>query len=124
MTTRRPWSTFYGSSIDYAQVIKPVRAKTANGRGHLHIVHRSGNPFPQNIGTAYVERNNGTIRQQIRRFTRRTFGFSKKLRNLRVACALYFAWYNFVRIHGSLRVTLAMAAGITQPVWELDRLLP
>ncbi|MDE0001710.1 MAG: hypothetical protein OXQ29_03330 [Rhodospirillaceae bacterium] len=115
---------YYGADVDYAQVIKPMKATTTHGRGHLKIVIQMGDPFPQQIGTSYVERNNLTIRQQLRRFTRLTLGFSKKLRNLRAAVALYFAWYNFCRIHGSLRVTPAMAAGITDTVWALERLLP
>jgi len=61
---------------------------------------------------------------QIRRFTRRTNGFSKKLDNLKAALALHFAWYNFVRIHRSLRVTPAMAAGVAERVWEVADLLP
>ena len=101
-----------------------MKATTTHGRGHLKIVIQMGNPFPQQIGTAYVERNNLIIRQQIRRFTRLTLGFSKKLANLQAAVALYFAWYNFCRIHGSLRVTPAMAAGVSEVVWDLERLLP
>jgi IS1 family transposase len=71
----------------------------------------------------YVERNDLTIRMQLRRFPRLTNGFSKKLNNLKAALALHFAWYNFCRIHGSLRVTPAMAAGITDRVWDLRKLL-
>ena len=71
-----------------------------------------GRPALQNIGTSYVERHNGTIRQQIRRFTRRTLAFSKCLRNLRAAVSLYVAWYDFCRTHGSLKMTPAMALGI------------
>ena len=63
------------------------------------------------------------MRMQMRRFTRLTIAFSKSLRNLRDALALHFAHYNFVRIHGSLRVTPAMAAGVTNRVWVLDELL-
>lgn len=121
---KRDGGPLYGTNIDYAQVIKPMKATTTHGRGHLKIVIQMGNPFPQQIGTAYVERNNLTIRQQIRRFTRLTLGFSKKLANLQAAVALYFAWYNFCRIHGSLRVTPAMAAGVSEVVWDLERLLP
>ena len=73
---------------------------------------------------AAIERQNLTIRMQVRRFTRLTNGFSKKLDNLKAALALHFAWYNFVRIHRSLRVTPAMAAGVTDRVWEVADLLP
>ena len=72
-----------------------------------------GAPDPSRICTSFVERNNLTVRMQIRRFTRLTNGFSRKLRNLKAAVALFFAHYNFCRIHGSLRITPAMAAGIS-----------
>ena len=73
--------------------------------------------------TVYVERQNPTMGMQIRRFTRLTNAFSKKLANLKAALALHFAWYNFVRVHRTLRVTPAMAAGVTERVWELAELL-
>ena len=73
----------------------------------------SGMPEKSSISTSYVERQNLTMRMQMRRFTRLTNAFSKKLDNLKAAVALHFAHYNFVRIHGSLRVTPAMAAGVT-----------
>jgi IS1 family transposase len=85
------------------------------------VVH--GNPDPAFVSTSYVERQNLTIRMACRRFTRLTNGFSKKLDNLKAALALHFAWYNFVRIHRSLRVTPAMAAGVTGRVWGLQDLL-
>ena len=73
--------------------------------------------------TAHVERTNGTLRQQLRRFTRRTLAFSKKLRNLEAAIALYLAHYNFCRMHGSLGMTPAMALGITDTFWEIEALI-
>ena len=115
-------SFFYGSRVDYAQVIKPK--KGPDDKWVLEVVTVTGAPNPLHIGTSFVERNNGTIRQQLRRFTRMTYAFSKKVRNLRAAVALYVAWYDFCRIHGSLRVTPAMAAGVSDTVWELERLLP
>ena len=72
---------------------------------------------------AYVERQNLTMRMQMRRFTRLTNGFSKKLENLKAAIALHFAHYNFCRVHSSLRVTPAMAAGVTERIWELRELV-
>jgi hypothetical protein len=78
---------------------------------------------PEHICTSHVERQNLTMRMQMRRFTRLTNGFSKKVENLRAAVALYFAYYNFVRVHGSLRMTPAMAAGVTNRIWELEELL-
>ena len=82
-----------------------------------------GNPDERHISTSFVERQNLTMRMQIRRFTRLTNGFSKKLENLKAALALHFAHYNFVRVHRTLRVTPAMAAGITDHVWEYGELL-
>ena len=82
-----------------------------------------GQPDPEYISTSYVERQNLTIRMACRRFTRLTNAFSKKLDNLKAALALHFAWYNFVRIHRTLRITPSMAAGVTDRVWELDDLM-
>ncbi|HXM63990.1 MAG TPA: IS1 family transposase [Terriglobales bacterium] len=84
---------------------------------------RLGDPDPDHISTSYVERQNLTMRMQMRRFTRLTNAFSKKLENLKAACALHFAHYNFCRIHSSLRVTPAMAAGVALEVWPLQMLL-
>jgi hypothetical protein len=81
-------------------------------RGNRHWdTHIAGAPDPSRVSTSYVERNNLTMRMQFRRFTRLTNAFSKKLDNLIAALALHFAHYNFCRIHGSLRITPAMAAG-------------
>ena len=77
----------------------------------------------RHISTSFVERQNLTMRMAIRRFTRLTNAFSKKLDNLKAACALHFAYYNFCRIHKSLRVTPAMEAGITDHVWMLAELI-
>ncbi len=82
-----------------------------------------GTPDIEKVSTSYVERQNLTIRMACRRFTRLTNAFSKKLDNLKAALALHFAWYNFVRIHRSLRVTPAMAAGVTDRVWSLEEIL-
>lgn len=82
-----------------------------------------GTPDPALISTSFIERQNLTVRMACRRFTRLTNGFSKKLENLRAALALHFAWYNLVRIHRSLRITPAMAAGVTERVWDLQELL-
>lgn len=108
----------YGcENVDYAQVIKPL-----DGGGQKTIT-RLGKPG--HASTSLVERHNATMRQQLRRFTRKTLGFSKKLRNLRAAVALYVAWYNFVRPHGSLHAcTPAMVLGIAPTFWEVERLLP
>jgi hypothetical protein len=82
-----------------------------------------GRPDLRHISTSYVERQNLTTRMAIRRFTRLTKAFSKKLDNHKSACALHFAYYNFCRIHTSLRVTPAMEAGIADHAWKIRELL-
>jgi len=84
---------------------------------------RDDRPDPRHISTSYVERQDLTIRMAIRRFTRLTNAFSKKLDNHKAACALHFAYYNFCRIHKSLRVTPAMEAGLTDHIWSVRELL-
>lgn len=75
------------------------------------------------ISTSFVERQNLTMRMQMRRFTRLTNGFSKKVENLRAAVSLHFAHYNFVRQHKSLCITPAMAAGVSDRLWTLEELV-
>lgn len=70
------------------------------------------------VSTSYVERQNLTMRMSMRRFTRLTNGFSKKIQNHEAAVALHYMWYNFVRIHQTLRTTPAMAAGVSNHVWS------
>ena len=82
----------------------------------------NGDPDPTKISTSFIERQNLTIRMQIRRLTRLTNAFSKKLENLKAALALHFAWYNFGRVHGSLRVTPAMEAGIADHIWTMEEI--
>jgi hypothetical protein len=82
-----------------------------------------GNPDPKHVSTSYVERQNLTMRMSMRRFTRLTNAFSKKIENLEYAIALHFMNYNFCRIHQTLRVTPAMEAGITDHVWEISDLI-
>ncbi len=81
-----------------------------------------GNPDPAHVSTSYVERQNLTMRMSMRRFTRLTNGFSKKVENHAHAIALHFMHYNFARIHKSLRVTPAMAAGVSNHVWSLEEI--
>ncbi len=83
----------------------------------------SGNPDTDRICTSHVERFNLTLRMGIRRFTRLTNAFSKKMENHKAAIALHLAYYNFCRIHQSLRVTPAMEAGITEHVWTIAEML-
>lgn len=120
----------FGSDVDYAQQVKLYEAVNP-GPGRYSPPRVSevvstpiqGNPDPDHISTAYVERQNLTIRMQIRRFTRLTNAFSKKLANLKAALALHFAHYNFVRVHRTLRCTPAMAAGVTDHIWNWDEIL-
>jgi hypothetical protein len=77
----------------------------------------------KHISTSFVERQNLTMRMQLRRFTRLTNAFSKKLSHLKAAVALHFAYYNLCRVHSSLRVTPAMEAGIADHVWGIDELV-
>lgn len=79
-----------------------------------------GNPDPKDISTSYAERQNLNMRMGMRRFTRLTNGFSKKLENHIHAVAIYFMHYNFVRIHQTLKITPAMAAGVTSKLWEMS----
>jgi IS1 family transposase len=84
---------------------------------------RDGRPDPEHISTSHVERSNLSLRMHLRRFTRLTNAYSKKLENLKAAVTLYFAWYNFVRVHQTHRLTPAMEAGLTDHVWTIAELL-
>jgi IS1 family transposase len=120
----------FGADIDYAQLIKVFEAEHP-GRGRYSPPKVSdtiqkvitGEPDEDRICTSHVERQNLTMRMQMRRFTRLTNAFSKKFRNLKAAVALHFAHYNYCRVHRSLRVTPAMEIGIADHVWSLDELL-
>ncbi len=115
---------------DYAQVVK-VYASPREGEQRYFpadVVKAvptpvMGNPDPERICTSHVERQNLTMRMQMRRLTRLTNAFSKKWKNLKAALALYFALYNFCRIHRSLRVTPAMQAGITDHILGIGELI-
>lgn len=119
----------FGADVDYAQLVKmygemggktPERRYSPAECTGARKVRREGNPDYAHVSTSHVERMNLSIRMQNRRFTRLTNAFSKKLDNHIHALALYFAFYNFCRIHKTLRVTPAMAAGITDRLWTLD----
>jgi hypothetical protein len=83
----------------------------------------NGNPEKESVSTSYVKRQNLTMRMNMRRFTRLTNAFSKKVENLGHALALHFMYYNFCRIHQTLRVTPAMAAKVTDRLWDIDDIL-
>ncbi len=117
----------FGGDVDYAQLVKmygptitaPGRYSPAECTG-IKKIRREGNPDVAHVSTSFVERQNLTMRMSMRRFTRLTNAFSKKLDNHIHALALYFAFYNFCRIHKTLRMTPAMAAGITDRLWSLE----
>jgi IS1 family transposase len=120
----------FGADVDYAQLVKIYAAIDAGpGRYSPPRVSETvstviqGSPDPDHISTSYVERQNLTMRMAMRRFTRLTNAFSKKLANLKAALALHFAHYNFMRVHRTLRVTPAMEAGITHHVWTWEELV-
>jgi len=122
----------FGADVDFAQLVKlygDYGQHDAAGRYSpspiVEVISkvRAGDPDPKYISTSFVERQNLTMRMHMRRFTRLTNAFSKKLTNLKAACALHFAHYNFCRVHSSLRVTPAMAAGLANEVWPLTALL-
>jgi hypothetical protein len=120
----------FGANVDYAMLVKTYSGDEDSRECYSpsDIVSAvpipvTGNPKPSLISTSHIERQNLTIRMQLRRFTRLTNAFSKKMSNLRAATALHFAHYNFCRNHSSLRVTPAMAAGISVSIWGIDRLL-
>jgi IS1 family transposase len=121
----------FAGNADYAQLKKLYGDYGQFGNERyspspiMEVISRtiSGVPDPAHVSTSFVERQNLTIRMQMRRFTRLTNAFSKKLANLKAACALHFVHYNFVRVHSSLRVTPAMAAGISSHIWDLGDLI-
>ncbi len=119
-----------GTRCDYAQLIKIYGAPEPDEHRYspskvIEAIPTPvfGNPDPEKICTSHVERQNLNIRMAMRRFTRLTNAFSKKWENLKAALAFYFAYYNFCRIHSTIRCTPAMEAGITKHVWELRELL-
>jgi IS1 family transposase len=121
----------FGAEIDYAMLVKiygnaaeggEVRYSPAVCMGARKAAI-AGKPDFKHISTRFVERQNLTMRMSMRRFTRLTNGFSKKVENLEAAVALHYMHYNFCRIHQSLRVTPAMEAGVAQHVWSLDEVI-
>ena len=119
----------FGAEIDYAMLVKVYGDAPEGQRRYSPAscadaikTRIQGNPDRTHISTSYVERQNLTMRMSMRRFTRLTNGFSKKVENLEAAVALHFIYYNFARIHQTLRVTPAMAAGVSDHVWSIDEI--
>lgn len=123
----------FGADIDYSMLVKIYGASSGTTETEARYspgtcigcrtATLAGIPDPKHISTSFVERQNLTMRMQMRRFTRLTNGFSKKLENHGHAVALHYMHYNFCRIHKSLRVTPAMEAGLADHVWSLEELV-
>ena len=117
----------FGHEIDYATLVK-IYGSDVEGQKRYSppkIIETkrttiTGNPDPMHVSTSYAERQNLTMRMGMRRFTRLTNAFSKKVENVSYAVSLHFMYYNFVRIHQTLRVTAAMEAGVTDRLWSLE----
>jgi IS1 family transposase len=123
----------FGAVIDYGMLVKLYGAETG-GRGHERKDSPSeclgarkdkvtGNPDPRHISTSYTQRANLTMRMSMRRFIRLTNAFSKKLQNHEHTVALYAVWYNFVRVHKTLRISPALAAGIETRLWSNENMV-
>jgi IS1 family transposase len=119
----------FGADIDYAQLQKIYGASSENETRYsparvigCDMTVVSGDPDPKHVSTSYVERQNLTLRMQSRRFTRLTNGFSKKVENHAHSVALHYMFYNFCRIHQTLKVTPAMESGLADHFWSLEEL--
>jgi IS1 family transposase len=121
----------FGANIDYAMLVKLYGASGDNPESRYSPAScigcrtgvLAGNPDPDHISTSYIERQNLSMRMGMRRFTRLTNAFSKKIENHGHMVALYFMHYNYCRIHKTLRVTPAMEAGLTDHVWTIEEIL-
>jgi IS1 family transposase len=120
----------FGANVDYAMLVKiyggdntpDTKYSPAECIG-CRTVEVTGNPKREHISTSHVERHNLTMRMSMRRFARLTNSFSKKIENHIAALALYFTYYNFCRVHQTLRVTPAMEAGISDHVWNVEEIV-
>lgn len=118
----------FGADVDYAQLVKLYGDAPESAKGRyspadctgIKKTRVEGKPDPAHVSTSYVERQNLTMRMSMRRFTRLTNAFSKKAENHAHMVALYTTWYNFARIHKTLRVAPAMAAGLSDRLWSME----
>jgi transposase-like protein/IS1 family transposase len=121
----------FGAQVDYAQLVKEFGAEGGDEQRRYapprligaEKITVSGNPDEAKVCTSHVERHNWTLRGHLRRMTRLSNGFSRKRANLRAALALFFAYYNFCKFHKAIRMTPAMAAGLTRRPWSIGDLL-
>jgi IS1 family transposase len=119
--------SIFGGEIDYAMIVKKFGEREDMLLLEKQVIQ--GNPDPTRISTSYVERQNLTMRTQMKRFTRKTNAFSKKIENLQYAIALHFMYYNFCRPHTTLNkeknlgVTPAMAAGVAKRPWKIEEIV-
>jgi IS1 family transposase len=121
----------FGGEVDYGQVVKTYHSRDIEAERRYRpskikaISRRAiiGNPDGDRISTSIVERQNFTMRMHMRRLTRLTNGFSKKLENFKAAVALHYGYYNFVRVHSSIRMTPAMAVGAASKIWTVEDLV-
>jgi IS1 family transposase len=122
----------FGADVHYGQIVKqyagepPITAARRYSPGYVVATNKTrlmGNPDERKISTSLVERSNLTMRMQSRRFTRLTNGYSKKLENHKAAVALYVAHYNLCRVHETIRMTPAMALGLTDHIWTIGELI-
>ena len=117
----------FGGDVDYAQLVKLYGATAESAKGRYspaecigaHKQSIEGSPDPKHVSTSYAERQNLNVRMHTRRFTRLTNAFSKKIENHAHSVALFAMYYNFVRIHKTLRTSPAMAANVTKRLWEI-----
>ncbi len=118
----------FGADIDYAQLVKLYGPTSESTKGRyspaectgIRKTPIEGKPDPAHISTSFIERQNLTMRMHMRRFTRLTNAFSKKVENHAYAVALHMMYYNFVKLHSKLRTSPAMAAGVTDRLWEVS----
>ena len=121
----------FGAEIDYAQIVKEYSSPSVEEQrkyspARLSAVYKTavvGDPNPALVCTSYIERANLTVRTHCKRLARLTLAFSKKLENFKAAIALHLAYYNFVKTHGTLRCTPAMAAGVEKSHWSVADLI-
>jgi IS1 family transposase len=120
----------FGGDCDYAQLHKIYGAPTENDTRYSPAVcigcdmkTVSGTPDPKHVSTSFIERQNWTVRTKMRRYTRLSNGFSRKLENHAAATALNYFAYNFIQIHGTLRTSPAQAAGVTDKLWDVNDLV-